>query len=87
MWLMTLKERNPMVEGDSELAFWARRELVRLLVEGIVREDKRKSGAPRVRLTHRVDGPEDISWERGGKLCEVSRNSNEVLKSKNAAGR
>jgi site-specific DNA recombinase len=86
-WLMTLKERIHEVEGDSEEAFRARRQLVRLLVEGIVIEDKRKGEAPRVRITYRFDEPEGAPDERGGEMCEVSRNSNEFLQAKAEAGR
>ena len=86
-WLMTLKERIHEVEGDSEEAFRARRQLVRLLVEGIVIEDKRKGEAPRVRITYRFDEPEGANDERGGEMCEVSRNTNEFLRAKAEAGR
>ena len=84
---MTLKERIHEVEGDSEEAFRARRQLVRLLVEGIVIEDKRKGEAPRVRITYRFDEPEDVTEERSGEMCEVSRNTNEFLRAKAEAGR
>ena len=86
-WLMTLKERIHEVEGDSEEAFRARRQLVRILVEGIVIEDRRKGEAPRVRITYRFDEPEDATDERGSEMCEVSRNTNEFLQAKAEAGR
>ena len=86
-WLMTLKERIHEVEGDSEEAFRARRQLVRLLVEGIVIEDKRKGEAPRGRITYRFYEPEGANDERGGEMCEVSRNTNEFLQAKAEAGR
>jgi site-specific DNA recombinase len=83
-WLMTLRERIHEVEGDSEEAFRARRQLVRLLVEGIIITDKRKGEEePRVRITYRFDPPEQDS----GDLCEVSRNTNEFLEAKARAGR
>jgi len=84
---MTLRDRIYEVEGDSEEAFRARRQLVRLLVEGIVIEDTRKGEGPRVRITYRFDEPEDATDERGGELCEVSRNTNEFLQAKAEAGR
>jgi site-specific DNA recombinase len=80
-WLLSLKERIHEVEGNCEEAFRARRQIVRLLVEGIIIEDKRKGDEPRVRITYRFDEP----GERGEELCEVSRNTNESLKAK--AGR
>ena len=83
-WLMSLKERIHEVEGDSEEAFRARRQLVRLLVDGIVIEDKRKGEEPRVRITYRFDEPDGAACKRGGELCEVSRNSDEFLEAKKA---
>jgi hypothetical protein len=86
-WLVSLKERIHEVEGDSEEAFRARRQLVRLLVEGIVIEDKRKGEGYSVRITYRFDEPEGAVTDRGGSLCEVSRNTNEFLEAKAEAGR
>jgi hypothetical protein len=77
-WLMSLKERIHEVEGDSEEAFRARRQLVRLLVEGIITEDKSKGKEPRVRVTYRFDKLREemgAASEGDGELCEVSRNS------------
>ena len=74
-WLMTLRERIHEVESDSEEAFRARRQLVRLLVEGIIIEDKRKGEGYSVRITYRFDEPEGAVTDRGGGLCEVSRNT------------
>ena len=51
-WLLTLRKNLPEVEGETEEAFEARRELTNLLVEGIVigrDEDKQ----PRVEITYR----------------------------------
>ena len=81
-WLMGLRERIHEVEGDSEEAFRARRQIARLLVEGIIIEDKRKGEEARVRITYRFDEPS----ERGEELCEVSRNTNEFLKGKPRPG-
>jgi site-specific DNA recombinase len=86
-WLVTLRERIHEVEGDSEEAFRARRQLVRLLVDGIVIEDKRKGEGPRVRITYRFDEPDGAAREPGGELCEVSRNTQEFLAAKAEAGR
>jgi site-specific DNA recombinase len=85
-WLMSLKGRIYEVEGDSEEAFRARRQLVRLLVEGIVIEDKRKCEEPRVRITYRFDAPDGAARKREGDLCRVSRNSDDdFLEAKNQA--
>ena len=86
-WLMSLKERIHEVEGDSEEAFRARRQLVRLLVDGIVIEDKRKGEEPRVRITYRFDEPDDAARGPGGEVCEAPRNSGEFLQAKAEAGR
>jgi hypothetical protein len=82
-WLMSLRERIHEVEGDSEEAFWARRQLVRLLVKGIIIEDKRKAAEPSVRITYRFDEPS----KRGEDLCDASRNTDEFLRAKVEAGR
>jgi hypothetical protein len=58
------------VEGYSEEAFRARRQMVRLLVEGIVIEDKRKEDELRVRITYRFE-----ELDESGELCEVFRNT------------
>jgi hypothetical protein len=75
---MSLKERIHEVEGDSEEAFRARRQLVRLLVDGIVIEDKRKGEEPRVRITYRFDEPDGTDRERDGELCKVFLNSDRI---------
>jgi site-specific DNA recombinase len=86
-WLVSLRERIQEVEGDSEEAFRARRQIVWLLVGGIIIEDKRKGDEPRVRITYRFEEPEEIPEEMGSELCEVSRNTNEFLRAKAEAGR
>jgi site-specific DNA recombinase len=86
-WLISLRERIHEEEGGSEEPFRARRQIVRLLVEGIIIEDKRKGNGPRVRITYRFEEPEETLEETGGELCEVSRNTNEFLKAKAEAGR
>ena len=71
-------------------AFPARHQLVRLLVEGIIIEDKRKGDEPRVRITYRFDEPsgtDDAASERGEELGEISRNTDEFLEAKARAGR
>ena len=75
---MSLKERIYEVEGDSVEAFRARRQLVRLLVDGIVIEDKRKGEEPRVHITYRFDEPDGADRKRDGELCRVFRNSDRI---------
>ena len=86
---MSLKERIHEVKGDSEEAFRARRKLVRLLVEGIIIEDKRRCDEPRVCIACRFDehSQSDAASERRDELCEVSRNTDEFLEVKARAGR
>jgi len=54
-WLIALRERLAEVEGESEEAYQARRELVKLLVAGIT-AGKQEDGRPAVRITYRF-GP------------------------------
>jgi septal ring factor EnvC (AmiA/AmiB activator) len=86
-WLLSLRKRMHEIEGDSEEAFRARRKIVRLLVEGIVIEDKRKGEAPQVRITYRFNEPEGTSDQWRGELCDVSRNTSDFLRAKAEAGR
>lgn len=55
-WLMALRARLAEVEGESEEAYQARRELVKLLVAGIT-AGKQKDGRPAVRITYRFGPP------------------------------
>jgi hypothetical protein len=55
-WLLALRERVVEVEEDSEEAYQARRQLVRLLVDGIMvgrREDRRAD----IKITYRFGPP------------------------------
>ncbi len=60
---MDLKERIHEVQGDSEEAFRARHELVRLLVDGLVYENRRKDEGPGVRITYRFEEPSELREE------------------------
>jgi site-specific DNA recombinase len=55
-WLLTLRERIHEVEGDTPEAFQKRRELVRLLVEGVT-TDRDENGHLRVEITYRFGPP------------------------------
>ena len=75
-WLLNLIESIHEVEGDSEDAFRARRQLVRLLLNGIVIKDKRKGVEPRGRITYRYTSePDGAGREQGSELYKVPRNS------------
>lgn len=55
-WLATLRDRVSEVEGNTEEAFSARRELVKLLVESIV-TGRNGQGKVRVEITYRFGEP------------------------------
>jgi site-specific DNA recombinase len=55
-WLMALRERLAEVEGESEEAYQARRELVKLLVAGIT-AGKQEDGRSAVQITYRFGPP------------------------------
>jgi|SRR5215208_3860306 len=51
------------VEQDTEEAFRVRRQLVRLLVEGITAGERHEDGNTEIRITYRFDPPEDARPE------------------------
>ena len=57
-WLVTLRERLAEVEEDTEEAFRARRQLVKLLVAGISAGKRREDGSTEVRISYRFDPPD-----------------------------
>jgi chromosome segregation ATPase len=57
-WLLTLRERIAEVEEDTEEAYLARRQLVRLLVEGVTLGERREDGkSTQIRITYRFGPP------------------------------
>src|SRR5918997_6196838 len=60
-WLLILRERAAEVEADTPEAFQKRRELVRLLVEGIT-TDRGEEGHRRVEITYRFGPPPEESF-------------------------
>ena len=70
-WLVTLRQRLAEVEEDTEEAFRARRQLVRLLVAGISASNRREDGSTEVRITYRFDPPD--AAETGGRLWALYR--------------
>jgi site-specific DNA recombinase len=57
---------------------------LRLLLESVEADLAVRHEEPRVRITYRFDEPDGAARERGGELCEVSRNSDEFLEAKKA---
>jgi hypothetical protein len=64
-WLVALRERIADVEEDTEEAFRARRQLVKLLVQSITIGKKRENGGIEVRITYRFGPPSPSPAESG----------------------
>jgi hypothetical protein len=67
-WLVALRERKAEVEEDTEDAFRARRQLVKLLVQSITVGKKHEDGGIEVRITYRFGPPAPPPAEAGGDL-------------------
>ena len=65
-WLLTLRERLAEVEEDTEDAFRARRQLVKLLVQSITVGKKDEDGGIEVRITYRFGPPSSPPAEAAG---------------------
>ena len=65
-WLLALRERLAEVEEDTEDAFRARRQLVKLLVRSIAIGTKDEDGVIEVRITYRFGPPSPPPAEAGG---------------------
>ncbi len=78
-WLITLRERIAEVEEDTEEAFRKRRQLVKLLVEGITAG--KKEGRSEVWITYRFDPPDEAKDDEDAFLSSV-QNSEEYLRYK-----
>ena len=63
---MALRERIAEVEKDTEEAFCARRQLVKLLVQSITVGKRREGGGIEVRITYRFGPPSPPPAEAGG---------------------
>ena len=72
-WLITLKERIAEVEEDTQEAFRKRRQLVKLLVEGITAG--KKEGRSEVRITYRFDPPGEAQDGEDAFLSSVQNSS------------
>jgi hypothetical protein len=64
-WLLALRESVSEVESDTPEAFQKRRELVRLLLDGIT-FDRDENGDPRVEITYRFGPPPGESFVLSG---------------------
>jgi len=64
-WLLALREGVSEVESDTPEAFQKRRELVRLLLDGIT-IDRDENGDPRVEITYRFGPPPGESFVLSG---------------------
>jgi hypothetical protein len=71
-WLVALRERIAEVEEDTEEAFRARRQLVKLLVQSITVGEKREDGSIEVRITYRFGPPSPPPAEAGGEEVSVA---------------
>jgi hypothetical protein len=65
-WLLALQERLAEVEEDNEVAFRARRQLVKLLVQSITVGKKDEDGGIEVRITYRFGPPSPPPAEAAG---------------------
>jgi hypothetical protein len=61
-WLLTLRQRVAEVEQDTEEAYLARRQLVKLLVARITAGRRDEDDGTEVRITYRFDPPEEAGW-------------------------
>jgi site-specific DNA recombinase len=81
-WLVTLRQRLAEVEEDTEEAFRARRQLVKLLVTGISAGKRREDGSTEVRITYRFDPPDGA--DNGESFVGVLPNPTPFSKAKQA---
>jgi hypothetical protein len=78
-WLLTLRQNLADVEQDTEGAFGARRELAKLLVEGIS-VSRGEDGRPMVEITYRFGPPKPGPEQATGKSELGVRDSEEFAK-------
>jgi site-specific DNA recombinase len=62
-WLATLRERISEIEAETDEAFQARRQLVKLLVAG-VKVGRKEDGRPKIEITYRFGPPSEAAGER-----------------------
>jgi hypothetical protein len=74
-WLATLRERISEIEAETDEAFQARRQLVKLLVAGIT-VGRREDGSPKIEITYRFGPPSEAAGERGTEEMFVGSTQN-----------
>jgi hypothetical protein len=62
-WLATLRERISEIDADTDEAFQARRQLVKLLVAGIT-VGRKEGKSPKIEITYRFGPPSEAAGER-----------------------
>jgi Recombinase zinc beta ribbon domain len=85
-WLSALREGVSEVEAHTPEAFQKRRELVRLLVEGIT-TDRDENGHPRVEITYRFGPPTEETFVSSVRNTEDSPVESSSLTQQTASGR
>ena len=73
-WLLALKERVEEVEGDTEKALRARRQLVKLLVQSISAGKRPDDGRTEIRITYRF-GPPPAEASEGSSVVQLKNGS------------
>jgi len=63
MWLATLRKRISEIEAETDEAFQARRQLVKLLVAGIM-VGRKEDGSPKIEITYCFGPPSEAAHER-----------------------
>jgi site-specific DNA recombinase len=74
-WLATLREHISEVEVETDEAFQARRQLVKLLVAGIT-VGRKEDGSPKIEITYRFGPPSEAAGERGTEEMFVGSTQN-----------
>jgi site-specific DNA recombinase len=74
-WLATLRERISEIEADTDEAFQARRQLVKLLVAGIT-VGRKEGGSPKIEITYRFGPPSETASEGNTEVMFVGSTQN-----------
>ena len=74
-WLATLRERISEIEADTDEAFQARRQLVKLLVAGIT-VGRKEGGSPKIEITYRFGPPSEAAGQGNTEVMFVGSTQN-----------
>lgn len=74
-WLATLRERISEIEADTDEAFQARRQLVKLLVAGIT-VGREEGGSPKIEITYRFGPPSEAAGQGNTEVMFVGSTQN-----------